>query len=172
MGHPIRAKIRRWYVANAIYFVTAVTRDRRPIFAQASNLALLRQVLHAVQKLHPFHMHAYAFLPDHLHLLIYVPETTNISKVMQSLQWNYTREYKAAHGLAESVSLWQRGYWDHVIRNERGFDRHLSYIHYNPVKHGLVEHPADYAETSFREYVKRGWYGEAWCQDPKIEVLE
>jgi len=159
-SQEIRSRIRRWYVANAIYFVTVVTRDRQPIFADRTNLLRLRTVLHSVRDLYPFQMHAYVFLPDHLHLLMHVPQSTNISKLMQSLQWNYTMAHKRERGLAEKVSLWQRGYWDHVVRDTLDFERHLNYVHYNPVKHGYVARPGDYANSSFAEYVKRGWYDE------------
>jgi len=167
---PIRAKIRRWYVPNAIYFITAVTYERRPIFADDANIELLRATMRKAKKYHPFRMHAYALMPDHFHLLIYVPESTNISKLMQSIQWNFTRNHKAAHGVTTSVKLWQRGFWDHVIRDDNDFERHFDYIHYNPVKHGYVTLPADYAHTGFLEYVRLGWYGPSWAVDVKLDV--
>lgn len=107
-------------------------------------------------------MRAYAFLPDHFHLLIFVPKTTDISKLAQSIQRNFTRNYKKAHGINEPVRLWQRGFWDHVIRDERDFANHFHYIHYNPVKHGYVSKPEAYTHTSFHEYVKREWYELGW----------
>ena len=170
-SEAIRARIRRWYVPNATYFVTAVTRERSPVFAEEANLVLLRSTMRKAKEHHPFRMHAYALLPDHLHLLIYVPESSNISKLMQSIQWNFTRNYKAAHGITTPVRLWQRGFWDHVIRDEDDFEGHLGYIHYNPVKHGYVSHPRDYPHTSFHEYVERGWYGLAWAEDVEPRVL-
>ncbi len=78
---PIRACIRRWYVPNAIYFVTVVTHNRNPIFAGEANITLLRHTMQQAKHYHPFKMHAYALMPDHLHLLIFVPETSNISKL-------------------------------------------------------------------------------------------
>ena len=107
-------------------------------------------------------MQAYAFLRDHFHLLIFVPAATDISKIMHSIQRNFTLNHKRAHGLAGAVKVWQRGFWDHVIRDERDFANHLHYIHYNPVKHGYVSKPEDYPYTSFLEYVKRGWYEIGW----------
>jgi putative transposase len=114
---------------------------------------------------HPFRMRAYAFMPEHLHLLMYVPETTNISKLMQSIEQNMTINHKQVHGVTRSLHLWQRGFWDHVIRDEDDFERHFDYIHYNPVKHGLVTHPRDYAHTSYGVYAGRGWYEPEWGQD-------
>ena len=167
----IRAKIRRWYVPNAVYFITAVTRERRPLFADEANVDLLRATMRKAKEYHPFRMHAYALMPDHIHLLIYVPEATSISGLMHSIQRNFTRNYKKARDLYAPMRLWQRGFWDHVIRNEDDFERHFDYIHYNPVKHGYTALPADYAHTSFHEYVKRGWYGKTWAEDVEPDVL-
>jgi putative transposase len=107
-------------------------------------------------------MRAYAILHDHFHLMIFVPETTNLSKLLQSIQRNFTRNYKRAHGITHSLHLWQRGFWDHVIRDERDLARHMDYIHYNPVKHGYVTEPEAYADSSYQEYVRRGWYEIGW----------
>ena len=58
--------------------------------------------------------------------------------------------------------MWQRGFWDHVVRDERDYARHLDYVHYNPVKHGCAARPEDYVDTSYGEYVRRGWYEIGW----------
>ena len=161
-SEPIRTKIRRLYVPNALYFITAVTRWRRPIFANKPDLELLRETMRKVKEIHPFQMQAYAFLPDHFHLLIFVPSISDISKVLHSMQRNFTLNYKETHSITHKIKLWQRGFWNHVIRDERDFANHFHYIHYNPVKHGCVLKPEDYPHTSFHEYVKRGWYEIGW----------
>jgi len=159
---PIRSRINRWYVPNALYFIVGVTQDRRPLFAETTHVALLRETLHRVKELHPFEMKAYVFLPDHFHVLMFVPETTNISRLLQSWQRNFTLNYKAAHGIATALRLWQRGFWDHVIRDANDYERHFHYIHYNPVKHGLVRQVCEYPHSSFHEYVRRGIYTPDW----------
>jgi len=107
-------------------------------------------------------MRAYFFGKEHFHLLIYIPATTNVSKLLQSIQRNYTRNYKQAHAITHSLNLWQRGFWDHVIRDGDDLANHFDYIHYNPVKHGYVKKPEDYAHSSYLDYVKRGWYEIGW----------
>lgn len=171
---PIRARIRRWYVPNATYFITVLTHHRRPLFDNDANIELLRATMRRARDYHPFTMHAYTFLPDHLHLLIFVPETTSISKLLQSIQRNFTRNFKHARHINEPTQLWQRGFWDHVIRDEHDFANHLDYIHFNPVKHGYVSVPGAYAHTSFNEYVKRGWYEPGWghTQPRAIDALD
>lgn len=166
---PIRVRIRRAVVDEGLYFITTVTHQRKPVFTHPE-IAHLRTVLRAVKAHHPFTMRAYVFLPDHLHLLLRVGADTDISKLMHSFKRNATVAYKEAHGIEGNFSLWQRGFWDHVIRNERDFKNHLDYIHYNPVKHGLVQRPEDYPHSSYREYVRRGWYEIGWGHAAPVSI--
>jgi putative transposase len=160
----VRAKIRRWYVSDSIYFITCVTQSREPLFLDLANLALLKTTLRNVKTYHPFGMRGYAFMPDHIHLLIFLPENADISTLLHSIKRNFTVNYKKEHHLTDPLQIWQRGFWDHVIQDERDFLNHLDYIHYNPVKHGVVTQTGDYPYTSFHEYVKRGWYDPDWGQ--------
>jgi putative transposase len=159
---PVRTRLRRLYIPDALYSITGVTQDRAPVLANPADMDLFRSTMRRAQEYHPFTMRAYVILHDHFHLLIFVPATTNISKLLQSIQRNYTRNYKDARGITQPLHLWQRGFWDHVIRDERDLARHFDYIHYNPVKHGYVTKPEEYAHSSFTEYVRRGWYQIGW----------
>ncbi len=158
----IRSRVVRVDVSDVIYFITTNVQNRASLFSQQKNVVLLRETMRAAQEFHPFIMRGYVFLPDHLHLLIYIPLQTNVSKLMQAIKRNFTRNYKDLYQLDDSLQLWQRSFYDHVIRDERDFLNHLDYIHYNPVKHGLVMRPEDYQHTSYLEYVKRGWYEIGW----------
>jgi len=70
---------------------------------------------------------------------------------MQSFKRNFTWNYKKMKGISKSIQigLWQYGSWDHVIRNETDYDKHIDYIHYNPVKHGYVSKPEDFTHYSY-----------------------
>jgi putative transposase len=115
-----------------------------------------------VQGIHPFQMFAYVFLPDHFHLLIKPGPAATHSEIMHSSKPNLTKAYKATCTMTGSMRFWQRRYWDHIIRNEDDFQRHLDYIHYNPVKHGYVTRPEDWADSSFRYWQQRGFYPAQW----------
>ncbi len=65
--------------------------------------------------------------------------------------------------------IWQRRFWEHQIRDEVDFNNHLNYIHYNPVKHGLVAAPRDWEYSSFHRYVQHGYYSRDWGENVKIE---
>ena len=58
--------------------------------------------------------------------------------------------------------VWQPRYWEHTIRDDRDYAVHVDYIHFNPVKHGFVEHPAEWPFSSFRRCVARGLYPADW----------
>ncbi len=153
---------RRYYVPNSLIFITNVVHLREPVFAQPANMELLRSVLHNVKELHPFQMLAYVFLPDHFHILIRPTGSSNFSKIMQSLKTNFSKQYSGQMGIPPGIKLWQKRFHDHVIRDESDLQRHMDYIHYNPVKHGLVSRPEDWPYSSFGEWKKRDAYPERW----------
>ena len=107
-------------------------------------------------------MLAYVFLPDHFHLLLKPTDKSNFSDIMHSLKPNFTKAYKQAVGVAGSMRFWQKRFWDHVIRDEQDSQRHLDYVHYNPVKHGLVARPEDWSHSSFAHWKSQGAYLDEW----------
>lgn len=159
--------IRRYYVPNAIVFITQVVDRRIPIFQQPVFVDLLRTILRNVQALHPFAMLGYVFLPEHFHLLIRPTGASNFSQIMQSLKRNFTLDYKKLIGVSGHMKFWQKGFWDHLIRDEFDLQRHLDYIHYNPVRHGLVNKPELWSHSSFQHWQQRGAYPIGWgCSFP------
>jgi putative transposase len=159
---------RRYYIPGSTMFITQVVQDRRPVFRDPQMVELLRLTLQRVKELHPFTMLAYVFLPEHFHILIQPTGASNFSQIMHSFKPNFTKEYKRLAGRTESLKFWQKRFWDHVIRDERDLENHLHYIHYNPVKHGLVADPGDWADSSYLEWEQRGLYPEvlSW-NEPK-----
>ncbi len=153
---------RRYYIPDAIVFITQVVLDRKPIFANLDQVNLLRSTLHTVQEIHPFQMLGYVFLPDHFHILIKPGLAVTHSQIMHSLKPNFTKAYKKACGLAEATHFWQRRYWDHVICNQDDLEHHLHYIHYNPVKHGYVAKPEEWVNSSYCHWRQRGAYPDQW----------
>ena len=153
---------RRYYIPNSIVFITQVVHECEPIFRNPAHLELLKLVLRNVKALHPFDMLAYVFLFDHFHLLIRPTGASTFSKIMHSLKPNFTKQYKASIGLQGSMKFWQKRFRDHLIRDEVDFARHIDYIHYNPVKHGLVTRPEDWPHSSFQYWQEKGAYAEQW----------
>jgi putative transposase len=154
--------IHRYYVPDAIVFITQVVAHRTPVFGDADHVRLLRDVLRQVKAFHPFAMLAYVFLPDHFHLLLRPTATGNFSAIMHSLKRNFTQLYKECHGIAGPLQFWQKGFWDHVIRDEDDLARHLDYIHYNPARHGLAARPEDWPDSSYPVWQARNVYPPCW----------
>ncbi len=155
--------IRRYPTHRAPIFITAVTANREPYLLSNENKQLLLDVIREVKLQHGFVMLGYAILDDHFHFLIN-PNDADISKIMQSIKLRFTRRYikQTASMEKQPISLWQRRFWDHLIRDEDDFQRHLDYIHYNPVKHGIVKSASEYMFSSFRVYVERRAYDLDW----------
>lgn len=156
------SRLRRYYVPEAIVFITQVVYRRIPVFGQEHIVELLRQNLVETKRHHPFVMLGYCLLPEHFHLMLRPTGVSNFSAIMHSLKPNFTKDYKACLGVSGSMKFWQKGFWDHVIRDEDDFQRHLDYIHYNPVKHGLVQRPEDWPYSSYAIWQSRGTYPEQW----------
>ena len=153
---------RRYYIPNAIVFITVVTRDRKPfLLSDAANI--LWETISNVQVIHSFDFIAHIILPDHAHWLMRVHDIEgDYSKIMHSIKRNFTMNYKKHHTITSSFSVWQKRFWDHVIRDEYDFSRHLDYIHWNCVKHKYVNHPEDWPHSSYVHWQRIGYYPERW----------
>jgi putative transposase len=145
---------------------------RKPILGHEDDIDLLWETVENVQALRPFDLVSHVILPDHIHWLIRVDNfESNYSSVLHSFKRNFTVNYKKFHSITSSFSVWQKRFWDHVIRDEYDLNRHLDYIHWNPVKHGLVTHPEDWPHSSFLEWFERGFYPVRWGWENQPENI-
>lgn len=115
----------------------------------------------ALQK-HAFELSGWVVLPEHVHLMVR-SETTDRSKFVKSFKQGFGLKHRHLHG-ARVGRVWQWRFWDHIIRDQRDINTHLDFIHYNPVKHGLVSSPLEYPHSSFAQYVDEGSYRPDWGQ--------
>jgi putative transposase len=118
-------------------------------------------------------MVGYVFLPDHIHMIITPMGSSNFSQVMHSLKTNFTKNYKGLCGIpsSQTVRIWQKRFWDHVLRDDRDIETHLHYIHFNPVKHELAEEPQFWEDSSYREWEKRGLYSPSFTWEEPTNNL-
>lgn len=144
---------RRNYVAGATFFFTVVTYHRRPMLTSALARHYLREAVEQVRHNHPFSINAWVLLPDHLHALWTLPTgDADFSTRWKLIKERFT-EYLAAGGTEGAVTLsrklkkergiWQRRFWEHTIDDEDDYIHHFDYLHYNPVKHRLVQRVQD-----------------------------
>ncbi len=165
---------RRRHVPGGTFFFTLVTAQRAAFLCHPKARRILRLALRACQAEYPFEMIATVLLPDHLHTIWALPQDDSDYAIRwKRIKSSFTRQWLASHGQEQTVSaskqrhrnrgVWQRRYWEHAIRDEADLAKHFDYIHYNPVKHRLVECPSQWPHSSFHQWVKRGCYDEHWC---------
>ena len=153
------SKLRRYFKENDYCFITCVTFQRMPLLVQ--EIDILRDSLDKAVALAGAELVAWVFLPDHFHALIITSNTT-VTKIIHRMKLLFAANFRRRHNL-QSGTIWQKGFWDHIIRDEKDLNRHIDYIHINPVKHGLAKLSVDYPHSSFHDYLKQGYYESDWC---------
>ena len=121
----------------------------------------------------PFTLVAAVVLPEHLHCIWTLPANdADFPGRWRYIKGIFSRQLPRLDARSASKvkkgerGIWQRRYWEHLIRNEHDLQRHLDYIHYNPVKHGLVSRVQEWPYSSFHRFVKRGYYSPDWGDEP------
>jgi len=154
---------RRVRVTGGCYFFTVVTYQRRPLFDDEHNVDLLRQAFAWTRARRSFDIEAIVILPDHLHCVWRLPEGDNdFSGRWRTIKQFVSRRIDATVLRRGEKTVWQRRFWEHLIRDEEDWRRHVDYIHFNPVKHGMVNAPEDWPYSSYGRAVDRGWYPQGW----------
>jgi putative transposase len=165
---------RRAQFEGGYYFFTVVTHRRRPFLTGAHARACLRAAWEETRRCSDFEVVALCLLPDHLHCVWKLPEgDCDFSLRWSRIKASFTRRYLCTGGAEYGQSpsrnrkrergIWQRRFWEHQIRDEKDLQRHVDYVHYNPVKHGLVERVEDWPWSTYHGYIREGLYpGRPW----------
>lgn len=157
------------WIPGGTYFFTVVTYNRLPILTLPECRKLLRHAWRDVNHRFPFTTNAICLLPDHLHCIWTLPDDdADFAIRWKEIKRLFTREYTRTIGFGDKrnvsrtrrgeAAIWQRRFWEHTIRDEVDLERHIDYIHFNPVKHGLVGKVADWPWSSYFRYVRSGYY--------------
>jgi putative transposase len=125
------------------YFVTSQTWQRRSLFHAEPWARLFFKALLAYRG-KAYLLHEFVLMTDHFHLLI-TPNVA-IERAVQLIKGGFS--YKAKKELRSNLEIWQRGFSDHRIRDAEDYDKHLRYIHLNPVKRHLCEMPNTFPYSS------------------------
>jgi len=169
---------RRLYVPGASWFFTVNLAERKSNRLLVDNIALLRLAFEYTKKRHPFRMDAVVVLPDHLHCVWTLPpDDTDFSIRWNLLKGHFSRSIEKGERISQSREkrrergLWQRRFWDHLLRDQADYNNHVDYIHWNPVKHGWVTRVADWPYSSFHRFVADGRYPINWGGDGLFDIL-
>ena len=154
------------HVDGETYFLTLVSARRAPIFSAPETRLMLRTAIQKVRQRHPFEIVGMVVLPDHLHALCRLPQDDHDF----SLRWRLIKTHMTRYA-GQGTRLWQQGYSEHAVPDELDLSRHLDYLHWNPVKHGLVERVQDWPWSSFHRYVTAGVYPADWCGSSELASI-
>jgi putative transposase len=167
MPHYLRAR------TGSTFFFTLVSFDRRRILCDESIRRSLRTAILNLRITRPFSIDGWVLLPDHLHCIWTLPEGDNDFSMRWSLLKRSVSRFssdvaldsdlrKASARKRRESTIWQRRFWEHQVRDEHDFERHLDYIHFNPVRHGYVKRAVDWPYSTIHRYVRQGIYPSDW----------
>ena len=173
MLHLFMSRYRRANIKGATYFFTVVTERRQSILMNEDVREALRAAIVKVRTSHPFEIEAWVLLPDHLHCIWTLPEgDADFStrwrlikrEVTVAIGAKYFREEFQTERRAQKQqgTIWQQRFWEHLIRDDDDFAVHMDYLHFNPVKHGLVKTVNEWPWSSFHRLVNDGVYLSNW----------
>ncbi|MCB1886047.1 MAG: transposase [Rhodocyclaceae bacterium] len=161
---------RRAWHPGGTWFFTVNLLQRRDNDLLVRHIERLREAVREVRRRHPFAIHGWVVLPEHMHCVWELPPSdtdfatrwrlikSGFSKVLPATE----RRSAVRRGRGER-GIWQRRYWEHRIRDERDYRAHLDYLHVNPLRHGLVKRVADWPHSTFHAWVARGVYAPDWA---------
>ncbi len=169
--------IRAFVPGGTFFFTVTLLERRRKLLTE--NIDHLREVFQAVRRRRPFTTEAIVILPDHLHCIWTLPPgDADFSTRWHDIKARFAAQIPPGERLSPrrlqkgERGIWQRRFWEHVIRDETDHERHVDYLHYNPVKHGHVTRVAAWPYSSFHRYVEQGIYSLDWAAADNVRSLE
>ena len=161
---------RRAWHPGGTYFFTVNLLQRQGNDLLTRHMDLLREAGASVGQRHPFIIHGWVVLPEHLHCVIELPADDadfatrwRLIKIAFSKALPKTERRSQVRMARGERGIWQRRYWEHLIRDEADFSAHMDYVHINPFKHGLVKRLADWPHSTFHRLVEQGIYPADWA---------
>ena len=153
---------KRLFIPNTLIFITVVTKDRNNILIE--HIDYLRKSFTLTKQNYSFDIIAIIINPDHFHMIIKPENIKEYPKIIGSVKSNFTKLSNLEHSINNNreSNIWQRRYWEHTIRDENDLYKHIDYIHYNSIKHHNIA-PKDWEYSSFKKFVKNGYYEIDWC---------
>ena len=167
----------RYRQPGGCYFFTVNLANRRSQLL-IDEIQWLRRCVSKVKQQRPFHIDAWVVLPEHMHCIWTLPHgDDDFSSRWREIKKAFSRgipnqEYRSPVQQSRAErGIWQRRFWEHVIRSPKDYQAHLDYLHYNPVKHGWVQAVRDWPYSSFHRWQERGVYPLDWAGEGVPEQL-
>src|SRR5436190_9110791 len=160
---------RRAFVPGGCWFFTVNLLERRRSLL-SDHMETLRDAMRATRRAYPFRIDAMVVLPDHLHAVWTLPpDDADFSVRWRLIKFRFARAIPPGERLSpvqrrrNERGIWQRRFWEHLIRDEADYARHVEYCYINPVKHGLVSRVRDWPHSSFHRDVRAGLFPLDWA---------
>ena len=149
---------RRYYINGGTWFFTVNLKNRQSHLL-INRITELRAAIHCVRRVKPFYINACVVLPEHLHCIWTLPEDDcDFSSRWREIKKRFTKSLMLQ-------TVWQPRFWEHAIRGEDDYRRHIDYIYINPLKHGWVSRVRDWPFSTFHRDVRQGGYPMDWAGD-------
>ena len=169
---------RRVFVPNGYVHIIITSYDRKSIFID--NIGTLRNAFKNVRKLYKFEIIAICVFPEHIHLILHPENINSYPKIISSVKHYFSRNVgqvcptdnlKIGYKNKREKGIFQRRYYEHTIKNETELNNQINYIHYNPVKHGLVKNVKDWPYSSFHKFIEQSLYDINWGSEADIKNI-
>jgi len=155
---------RRNYISGGTYFFTVNILERKKSLL-IDHIDELRSAIRVTKKNKPFHIDAWVILPDHMHCIWTLPKNdSDYSSRWREIKKTFSKSLPKIERRSKTRlknkerGIWQRRFWEHTIRDELDYQRHMDYLHFNPVKHGLVDAVHKWQYSTFHHLVEQGVY--------------
>ena len=166
----------RYSPTGTAFFTHNLLERRRTLLVD--HIGALRRAFAQTQEKYPFEIAAIVVLPDHLHAVLSLPpEDADFSMRWRLIKMRFAKslpqgERRSAVRRARGErGVWQRRFWEHLIRDDGDYVRHVEYCYINPVKHGLVRRVQDWPHSSFHRDVRRGLFPLDWAGEIEYEQV-
>ena len=171
---------KRAYRPGGTYFFTVNLHERGVNDLLTRHIERLRETVRIVCRRHPFDIHAWVVLPDHLHCILELPGgETDFTERWRLIKGGFTRaipnddeDVSASGETRGERGVWQKRFQEHQIRDEEDYLHHMDYVHMNPVRHGLVSRVVDWPYSTFHRFVECGVYPADWVGSLVPEVSD
>src|SRR5436309_2300847 len=162
---------RRAFVPAGCWFFTVNLLDRRSTLL-TDQIEDLREATRRTRERYPFRINAFVVLPDHVHAIWTLPEgDSDFAMRWRLIKIQFSKSIPSIEPLSKvrrargERGVWQRRFWEHLIRDDEDYRRHVEYCYINPVKHGLVRRVRDWPHSSFHRDVRAGLFPLDWAGD-------
>ena len=158
---------RRYFIPNSMVFITIVTYNRKQFLLD--NIELIKSSIKYTKTKISFNIEAIVILKDHIHFILQPENINDYPNIIKHFKTYFSRYININNSdLSEGKKhkkekcVWQSRYWAHIILEECDLNKHIDYVHFNPMKHYNIA-PKDWKYSSFRKYVNKNLYDINWC---------